>query len=148
MEKMYSWVRAVSLIGLIVIMFTACKKSTASPAEEQVMQKTYVLNSVGERGIGSMMVSREQNGSTRVLVSVKEPVMRPYQAPFEITLSSNSMTGAKLQPFNSQYVSETTPLVSGADGMKVSYEVLTKMDGLKLKIVDSQDHLVSVTDLK
>lgn len=147
MKRTYTLLQAISVMLLMVWLFTACSKSTATP-DNQGTEKKYTVYSFDSTSIGSIVISKEQEGNAKIVLSIDRAALVNHQPPFQPMLISSTLPTAALQPINPETgISETYPVLSSNKGLTVSYDALMYMRDLRLMISDGSYNAIAVTDI-
>jgi hypothetical protein len=154
MKRIYTLIKAISVMLLVVLLFTACTKSTATPDDPtgttDLMPGNKVVNiSANSTNIGSIAFSKEADGNARVVLRVTARALEGYEAPYRAMLKSATLPTASLQAIDSKTgESVTYPVISSNKGLAASYDALMFMRDLQLIIYDGGNRTIAVADVQ
>jgi len=147
MKTINTLLKVTSVMLLAIALLTACSKSASAPENQVDNPGTFPLFSPANSNIGSIHISKEQEGNARVVVVLDKSVLQQFQPPFSLKLIGSTLPTADLQPLNNDGVSETYPVLSSNKGLLVSYDALMYMKDLQLQVTDAQNRMVTLSDV-
>jgi hypothetical protein len=153
MKRIYTVVKAISVMLLMVIVFAACTKSTATPETQDTPdampdQRVFTIIGSNNLSIGNAAFSRGENGNAKIVLKVDRKALEGYAAPYQAMLRSSTLPTAALNPVDpATGTSETYPVVSSNKALIVGHDALMFMRDLQLLIYDSQNKTISLTDI-
>jgi hypothetical protein len=155
MKRIYTMVKAMSVMLLMVSLFAGCTKSTATPEEETTntpdampAQKVFSITASNGLSIGTATFSREEAGNAKVVLKIDRKALEGYAAPYQALLKSSTLPTAALKPIDAVTgVSETYPVVATNKGLVVGHDALMFMRDLQLVIYDNDNKAIVVSDI-
>jgi hypothetical protein len=148
MKRIYTLIKAISAMLLMIVVFTACTKSVARPDNNlPPIPNAFPVFSTDSTNIGSITITKEQNGDARVSLVINKSALNSQNAPYQPILQSSTLPTANLQPLNDEGVSDTYPVISSNKQLIVSYDGLMYMRDLKLIVVDAKGALLVKSDI-
>lgn len=151
MKRIYNLIAAISVMLLIVLLFTGCSKSSAEPQQliqdDMGTQHNFAVKNSDGVSIGSIVFTKEEDGNARVQLQIDKNVLANFTPAFNATLQSSTLPFAQLQPLDAEGKSDTYPVVSSNKGLTASYNSLMYMRDLKLVINDAHNMSIVVADV-
>jgi hypothetical protein len=155
MKRIYTMVKAISAMLLIVLFIAGCTKSTATPEEATTntpdampAQKVFSIIASNGLSIGTATFSREEAGNAKVVLKVDRKALEGYAAPYQAMLKSSTLPTASLKPIDAATgISETYPVIATNKGLVVGHDALMFMRDLQLVIYDNENKAIVLSDI-